>query len=86
MVTITDEELLEKSRVLFKKLGGMSSSDARLVRALIERAGLGSQPTKRAGGLANAAPCGCVECPKCDHLLKQRESLKVGSAVNASNK
>jgi len=48
MVTITDEELLEKARVLFAKLGGVKSQDARLVRALIERAGLSSQPTKRA--------------------------------------
>jgi hypothetical protein len=48
MVTITDEELLEKARVLYKKLGGVGSQDARLVRALIERAGLGSQPTPRA--------------------------------------
>jgi hypothetical protein len=49
MTTMTDEELLAKARVLFSKLGGMKSQDARLVRALIERAGLGSQPTKRAG-------------------------------------
>jgi len=55
MVTITDEELLTKARVLFYKLGGMKSQDARLVRALIERAGLGSQPTKRAGD----------KCPHC---------------------
>jgi hypothetical protein len=57
MVTITDEELLEKARVLFVKLGGMKSQDARLVRALIERAGLSSQPTKRAADL----PCCCAE-------------------------
>lgn len=55
MVTITDEELLEKARVLYKKLGGVGSQDARLVRALIERAGLGSQPTPRAGD----------KCPYC---------------------
>lgn len=49
MVTITDEELLEKARALFKELGGMKSQNARTVRALIERAGIGRQPTKRAG-------------------------------------
>jgi hypothetical protein len=75
MVTITDEELLEKARVLFAKLGGMKSQDARLVRALIERAGLDSQPTKRAGDLATPCPaCGVPmtseHCQNCDFDVK----------------
>ena len=37
MVTISDDELLERAKKLFVKLGGMRSEDGRLVRALIER-------------------------------------------------
>ena len=63
MVTITDEELLARARVLFSKLGGMKSQDARLVRALIERAGLGRQPTPRA---ADGEECNGCEYNPCD--------------------
>ncbi len=69
MVTITDEELLEKARVLFVKLGGMKSQDARLVRALIERAGLSSQPTKRAVELGDSAASQALSQPEVNSVV-----------------
>lgn len=74
MVTVSDAELLEMAQALYKKLGGVRSKDARIVRALMERAGLGSQPTPRAldkcqhcnGAGVLMTAIGSKLCPRCE--------------------
>ena len=51
-----DEELLEMAHELYKRLGGVGSKDARIVRALWERWQIERNPTKR------AADAPCAEC------------------------
>ena len=51
-----DKELLEMAHELYKRLGGVGSKDARIVRALWERWQLERKLTKRA---SDVATCSC---------------------------